>query len=96
MERNGEMDPNRKLRVSYLRARRMLLYRIASAGYGFRLEDGVASGNGDGSLRNRREDGTPPAPDVRVHPGMLLARAEADEFLINEAMNEIVVVKYLS
>lgn len=39
IEWGGQLDPNRKVRIAYLRTRRMLLYRIADPGKGFRLED---------------------------------------------------------
>jgi hypothetical protein len=32
IEWGGQLDPNRKVRIAYLRARRMLLYRIADPG----------------------------------------------------------------
>ena len=39
IEWGGKLDPTRKVRVSYLRARRMLLYRIADPGPGFNIDD---------------------------------------------------------
>lgn len=77
MECDGPLNPARKLRISYLRAQRMLMYRIGEAG----------------------QDGSAPAQVVslgaRLSPGAILARAQADELLFNEARNEVVVVKYL-
>jgi CheY-like chemotaxis protein len=74
MECGGPIDPARKVQIAYLRAERMLMYRI---------KDVVA---GDG--RHSRV-----AP--RLRPGAIMARAQADELLFNEAQNEVVVVKYL-
>src|SRR5881409_3356170 len=39
VEWGGGLDPNRKVRVAYVRARRMVLYRIADPGPGFKIED---------------------------------------------------------
>jgi CheY-like chemotaxis protein len=91
MDRHGHLDSNRKVRVAYLRAKRMLLYRIADAGYGFRVGDFAAAEAANAQRAPAPADG----PDLRLRPGILLARAEADEFLINEDMNELVFVKYL-
>ena len=39
VEWGGKLDPNRKVRISYLRARRMLMYRIADPGPGFKFAE---------------------------------------------------------
>lgn len=93
MEWDGHLDPNRKVRIAYLRARKMLMYRIADAGYGFRSGDLQPSGarHTDASLQGDGRDGS-----HLLRPGALLARAGADELLFNEARNEVVVVKYLN
>lgn len=39
IEYGGKLDPNRKVRIAYLRGRRMLMYRIADPGSGFRREE---------------------------------------------------------
>ena len=61
-----------------------------------------ASGSGPATCRNgrprprgerRRRPGTP--TDFRIRPGLELARAEADELLVNEERDEFVFVKYL-
>ena len=39
IEWGGQLDPNRTVRIAYLRFRRMVLYRIADPGPGFRFED---------------------------------------------------------
>ena len=38
IEWGGQLDPTKTVRISYLRARRMLLYRIADPGQGFSFE----------------------------------------------------------
>jgi hypothetical protein len=92
MEGDGQFDANRRVRIAYLRSSRMLLYRIADAGYGFRAGDvtggdAVSRSNGGGrAMRVNR-------PLLR--PGFALARQLADELLVNEARTEVVFVKYL-
>jgi CheY-like chemotaxis protein/anti-sigma regulatory factor (Ser/Thr protein kinase) len=96
VEWGGRFDPTRKVRISYLRFRRMLLYRIADPGQGFHFEDlkHAAVGNEPGQpldhLRVREEKG------MRAGGfGLALTRALVDELLYNEAHNEVVFVKYL-
>jgi CheY-like chemotaxis protein len=90
---DGQLDSTRKVRLAYLHARKMLLYRIADARDGFRA--------GDLPPRAATTPGETPRPEATgataspVRPGMSMARAWADELLINEARNEIVFVKYL-
>jgi len=96
IEWGGQLDPRRKVRISYLRARRMLLYRIADPGKGFRFEElrHAAVGNPKEEpiehVEVRKDQGLRPGGF-----GILLSRAMADELLYNEAQNEVVFVKYL-
>jgi CheY-like chemotaxis protein len=94
MERNGHLDPNRRVRIAYLRAERMLLYRISDAGVGVSTSDPAKA---DARRHAGATTGTtqPPHGESRLRPGQLLALAQADELLFNEARNEVVVVKYL-
>ncbi len=96
IEWGGRLDPNQKVRISYLRAKRMLLYRIADPGTGFRFE----------GLQHAAIHNPPDKPwehlevrDARgIRPGgfgILMVQAIADELLYNEAQNEVVFVKYL-
>jgi CheY-like chemotaxis protein/anti-sigma regulatory factor (Ser/Thr protein kinase) len=91
MNADGFLDPDRRVRIACLRARRMLMFRIADAGYGFRAADAPAGHAGN------RTDRTPvtAAGSALVRPGMLLAQQLADELLVNEARDEVVFVKYL-
>jgi DNA-binding response OmpR family regulator len=93
MERNGSFDSNRKLRLAYLRTRHMLLYRLADAGFGFRAGDLPQREAAPLPQERRRRPGAP--TDFRIRPGLELARAEADELLVNEERDEFVFVKYL-
>jgi CheY-like chemotaxis protein/anti-sigma regulatory factor (Ser/Thr protein kinase) len=95
VEWGGKLDPNRKVRIACLRAKRMLLYRIADPGPGFRLEDlshaAIAhAGDPVEHMRIREEKGLRPGGF-----GLLLVHAKVDELLYNEARNEVVFVKYL-
>ena len=95
IEWGGRLDPSRKVRIAYLRAKRMLLYRIADPGPGFRLEDlahAAISHPGDPieHMRVREEKGLRPGGF-----GLMLVSAKVDELLYNEARNEVVFVKYL-
>lgn len=96
VEWGGGLDPARRVRVSCLRTRRMLQYRIADPGPGFRLEElahaAVANAPGDACGHDivREAQGMRPGGF-----GILMARAAADELLYNEAQNEVVLIKYL-
>ena len=96
VEWGGKLDPNRKVRISYLRARRMILYRITDPGPGFKLEDlthAAVSYSPDQLLEHvtvRKQKGLRPGGF-----GILLSRAMVDELIYNEAHNEVVFVKYL-
>jgi CheY-like chemotaxis protein/anti-sigma regulatory factor (Ser/Thr protein kinase) len=96
VEWGGKLDAKRKVRISYLRAKRMLLYRIADPGPGFKLADLTHA-----AISNTLEDPTK-HDEVRQQKGLrpggfglILARANVDELLYNEAQNEVVFVKYL-
>jgi len=95
IEWGGKLDPDRKVRIAYLRAKRMLLYRIADPWPGFRLEDlshAAITHEGDPMehMKAREEKGLRPGGF-----GLMLVEAKVDELLYNEARNEVVFVKYL-
>ncbi|HET9325997.1 MAG TPA: response regulator [Candidatus Eisenbacteria bacterium] len=96
VEWGGGLDPNRKVRVTYVRARRMLLYRIADPGPGFKVEELAHAAVSypieevGESARVRAEMGLRPGGF-----GILTARALVDELIYNEAHNEVLFVKYL-
>jgi CheY-like chemotaxis protein/anti-sigma regulatory factor (Ser/Thr protein kinase) len=97
IEWGGKLDPNHKVRVSYLRARRMLMYRIADPGPGFNIKDlphaaiGRAADGPIAHMQVREDKGIRPGGF-----GLLMVRASVDELIHNEARNEVVFVKYLS
>jgi len=96
IEWGGGFDPNRKVRISFLRARRMLLYRIADPGPGFRfagLTHAAISNPAEtplGLIAAREQKGMRPGGF-----GILISSTMVDELLYNEAQNEVVLIKYL-
>jgi CheY-like chemotaxis protein len=96
IEWGGRLDPNRTVRISSLRAKRMILYRIADPGPGFNIEDlpHAAVGQPDGEpiahVHVREAQGLRPGGF-----GLLTVRSIVDELLYNEKRNEVVFVKYL-
>ena len=96
IEWGGKLDPKRKVRISYLRAKRMLMYRIADPGSGFRVEDLSHAAirhphDPIAHMQVREEKGIRPGGF-----GLLMVRASVDELLYNEKHNEVVFVKYLN
>ena len=95
VEWGGKLDPKRTVRISYLRAKRMLLYRIADPGSGFKMEelDHAAINHPDDPIEHmnvREQKGLRPGGF-----GLLMVRAKVDELVYNEKQNEVVFVKYL-
>jgi DNA-binding response OmpR family regulator len=96
VEWGGRLDPNRKVRVAYVRTKRMVLYRIADPGPGFRMEDlphaavSYPTEEVTESVRVRQEKGLRPGGF-----GILVSRSMVDDLVYNEAHNEVLFVKYL-
>jgi len=95
IEWGGKLDPTRKVRISCLRAKRMLMYRIADPGSGFSIDDlsHAAIRHPEDPIAHmqvREEKGIRPGGF-----GLLMVRASVDELLYNEKRNEVVFVKYL-
>jgi CheY-like chemotaxis protein len=92
----GHFDPHRRVRIACLRAKRMLMFRIADAGYGFRASDiGVSNDTAGPDHRQDQAAAVDMAAAPALRPGLLLARELADELLVNERRDEVVFVKYL-
>jgi anti-sigma regulatory factor (Ser/Thr protein kinase) len=96
MEWGGQLDPNRKVRIACLRARRMLLYRIADPGPGFSFGGltHAAVGHPEGGPLNHMAS----CEEKGLRPGgfgIMISQAKVDELIYNEAQNEVVFVKYL-
>ena len=96
IEWGGKLDPTRTVRIAYLRAKRMVLYRIADPGPGFDIErlPHAAIGHGGETpiahMQIREEQGLRPGGF-----GLATVQASVDELLYNEKRNEVVFVKYL-
>jgi CheY-like chemotaxis protein/anti-sigma regulatory factor (Ser/Thr protein kinase) len=96
VEWGGKLDPSRTVRIACLRARRMLLYRIADPGPGFSIDNlphaaiGQPSDDPIAHMHVREAKGIRPGGF-----GLLTVRASVDELLYNEQRNEVVFVKYL-
>ena len=96
VEWGGRLDPERKVRVAYVRAKRMVLYRIHDPGPGFKPDDlphaavSYPVEEMAESARVRQEKGIRPGGF-----GILIARSMVDELLYNEAHNEVLFVKYV-
>jgi CheY-like chemotaxis protein/anti-sigma regulatory factor (Ser/Thr protein kinase) len=96
IEWGGRLDPTRKVRITCVRARRMLLYRIADPGEGFdiaRLQHAAISNPEDDPLQHafeRQRQGLRPGG-----LGLMMTRSLVDELIYNEARNEVMFIKYL-
>jgi CheY-like chemotaxis protein/anti-sigma regulatory factor (Ser/Thr protein kinase) len=95
IEWGGKLNPKRKVRISVLRTKRMLLCRIADPGPGFKFSDldHAAISHGEEPIEHgyvREQKGLRPGGF-----GLLLVKAKVDELLYNEAQNEVMFVKYL-
>jgi CheY-like chemotaxis protein/anti-sigma regulatory factor (Ser/Thr protein kinase) len=96
IEWGGKLDPNRKVRIACLRAKRMLIYRIADPGEGFNIDDlphaAISHPSTDpiAHMEVREKKGIRPGGF-----GLLMVRESVDELLYNEKRNEVVFVKYL-
>jgi two-component system, OmpR family, response regulator len=96
IEWGGKLDPNRTVRISCIRAQRMLLYRILDPGEGFNIENlahAAIANSPDDPIAHalvREEKGLRPGG-----LGLVMTRALVDELIYNEARNEVVFIKYL-
>ena len=96
VEWGGKLDPSRTVRIACLRAKRLIMYRIADPGTGFKIEDlphaavGQPPDDPIAHMQVREAKGIRPGGF-----GLLTVRASVDELLYNEQRNEVVFVKYL-
>ncbi len=96
VEWGGKLDSSRTVRIACLRAKRMVMYRIADPGPGFNIEDlphaavGQPPDDPIAHMEVREARGIRPGGF-----GLLTVRASVDELLYNEKRNEVVFVKYL-
>lgn len=96
IEWGGKLDPNRRVRISCIRAKRMVLYRIADPGEGFDIDllrHAAINNPDDNPLEHalvREEMGLRPGG-----LGLAIIKSIVDELIYNEARNEVVFIKYL-
>jgi PAS domain S-box-containing protein len=94
VEWGGQLDPNRRVRIACLRTNRMLMYRIADPGPGFKFEDlphsALSHDEPFEHMRIREEQGLRPGGF-----GLLMVKASVDELVYNEKHNEVMFIKYL-
>ena len=96
VEWGGKLDPSRKVRISCVRTKRLLLYRIADPGEGFdidRLRHAAIMNPDDDPMRHlsvREEQGLRPGGF-----GLAMTRSLVDDLIYNEARNEVLLIKYL-
>ncbi|MEQ1910191.1 MAG: PAS domain S-box protein [Vicinamibacterales bacterium] len=94
VEWGGELDANRRVRISCVRTNRMLMYRIADPGQGFNFDDlghaAISHNDPIEHMRVREEK------QLRAGGfGLLTVRAQVDELVYNEKHNEVICIKYL-
>jgi len=96
VEWGGKLDPNRKVRIAYVRTPRMLMYRIADPGQGFSFQDldhaAIAHPphHPVAHMAVREKKGIRPGGF-----GILMTKAAADELIYNEKQNEVIFIRYL-
>ena len=96
VEWGGKLDPNRKVRVAFVHTPRMLLYRIADPGPGFKFQGlthaavGYEGDDPTAHMEAREQKGLRPGG-----LGIFMTRELVDDLVYNEAQNEVLFVKYL-
>jgi len=87
VEWGGGLDPDRKVRVAFLRGKKLLLCRITSPAPSFRTRE-LEPGPGDSKFSSGGA-GTP------AEAGVMLAQTAVDELIYNQQRDEVVFIKYL-
>jgi DNA-binding response OmpR family regulator len=96
IEWGGHLDPNLKVRISFIRTKKMLMYRLDDPGPGFKLEElkHAAINNPEDDpmahMQAREEKGLRPGG-----LGLMLTHQLVDELVYNETRNQVVLIKYL-
>ena len=96
IEWGGHLDPNLKVRISYIRTKKLLMYRLDDPGPGFKMEDlkhAAVSNPLDDPMAHmavREQKGLRPGG-----LGLMLTQQLVDELVYNESRNEVVLIKYL-
>jgi len=96
IEWGGHLDPNLKVRVSYIRTKKLLMYRLDDPGQGFKLAElkhAAINNPKDNPMAHMQE-----REAMGLRPGglgLLLSQQLLDELVFNEAHNSVVLIKYL-
>ena len=96
IEWGGHLDPNLKVRVSYIKTKKLLMYRLDDPGPGFSLEDLKHAAinnpvdNPMAHMQEREAKGLRPGG-----LGLMLTQQLVDELVYNEKRNSVVLIKYL-
>jgi DNA-binding response OmpR family regulator len=96
IEWGGHLDPNLKVRISYIRTKRLLMYRLDDPGPGFKMEElkhaAISNPENDpmAHMAEREARGLRPGG-----LGLMLTQQLVDELVYNETRNSVVLIKYL-
>jgi CheY-like chemotaxis protein len=96
IEWGGHLDPNLKVRVSYIKTKKLLMYRLDDPGPGFKLEELKHAAinnpldNPMAHMQEREARGLRPGG-----LGLMLTQQLVDELVYNEKRNSVVLIKYL-
>jgi DNA-binding response OmpR family regulator len=97
VEWGGGLDPQKRVRLCCVHTPRLLFFRIADPGPGFRFDDLEQAAAGADGVQSAVA-----AAEFRARAGMRpgglgirLAQAVADDLIYNEQQNEVILVKYL-
>jgi CheY-like chemotaxis protein/anti-sigma regulatory factor (Ser/Thr protein kinase) len=97
VEWGGKLNPDRKVRIAFVRTPRMLMYRIADPGQGFsfkHLEHSAVGQSAEDTTKHievREQKGLRPGGY-----GLLMTKAAADELIYNDKQNEVIFIRYLT
>jgi len=96
IEWGGHLDPNLKVRISYIKTKHMLMYRLDDPGPGFKLEElkhAAVNNPVDNPMAHMLER---EAKGLRPGGlGLMLTQQLVDELVYNETRNGVVLIKYL-
>lgn len=97
IEHGGGLDPRKRVEMSRIRARDLVLYHVVDPGGGFSFDDlshaAVSNPPDDPAAHARRRE------ELGMRPGgfgILVSRSLVDELIFNERGNEVVLLKHLA
>jgi CheY-like chemotaxis protein len=97
MEHGCESDPEKWVRITYVRTERAIIYHVGDPGSGFSFDElshAAVSNRADAPFEHSEV-----RDRMGLRPGgfgILLARHMVDELIYNEAGNEALLIKYLA